>query len=119
LIEVLRQGAAAGGGEAIFGARDASFEKLYAGDVLCLFEFAGVDAEIAVCGFEDAFEIVKAEGLVGGESAYDSQANALVNQAIELREFEGTRGSALARGGFGLGVLAAVWEGSSHRASWR
>jgi hypothetical protein len=76
---------------------------------LCFLELAGVDTEIAVCGLEDAFEIVEAERLVGGESAYDSQANALVNQAIEFGEFEGTRGSALARGGFGLGVLAAVW----------
>jgi len=109
LVEVLRQGAAAGGGEAIFGARDASFEKLYAGDVLRLFELAGVDAQIAVRGLEYAFEIVEAERLVSGESAHDSQANALVNQAIEFREFEGMRGSALARGGFELGVLAAVW----------
>src|ERR1700689_4300604 len=45
LVEVFGQGAAAGCGQAVFGAGDAAFEKLYAGNVLRLFELAGVDAE--------------------------------------------------------------------------
>jgi len=89
LIQVFGEGAAAGGGEAVFGAGNAAFEEFYAGDVLRFFEFAGVDAEISVSGFEDAFEVVEAEGVVGGEGADDSEADAFVDQAIELREFGG------------------------------
>ena len=59
-------------------------------------ELAGVDAEVAVCGFEHAFEIVEAEGIVGGEGADDAEAYPLVNQAIELGEF-GSRGDVLPR----------------------
>ena len=54
------------------------------------FEFAGVDAEVAVSGFEDALEVVEAEGIVGGEGADDAEADALVNQAVELGEFGGS-----------------------------
>ena len=42
------------------GAGDAAFEIFCAGDVVGFFELAGVDAEVAVGGFEDAFEIVEA-----------------------------------------------------------
>jgi len=87
LIEVFGESAAAGGGEAIFGAGDAAFEKLYAGNVLGFLELAGVDAEIAVGGLQDTLEIVEAEGVVGGEGADDAETDALVNQAIEFGEF--------------------------------
>ena len=53
------------------------------------FELAGVDAEVAVGGFEDTLEIVEAEGVVGGERADDAETNAFVNQAIELGKFVG------------------------------
>ena len=101
MVEVFGEGAAAGGGEAIFGAGDAAFEKFYAGDVLGLFEFAGVDTEIAVGGFEDALEVVEAKGIVGGEGADDAEADALVNEAVELGEFGGA-------GGCARGFLAGV-----------
>ena len=86
------------------------------------FELAGVDAEIAVSGFEDALEVVEAEGIVGGESADDSEADAFVDEAIEFGEFGGARGNLLAlmnlfvNARLRLGGLAG-WEGSSHRAS--
>jgi len=87
LIEILREGATAGGSEAIFGARNATFKKFHAGDVLRFFELASVNAEIAVSRFEYTLEIVEAEGIVGGECADDAETNALVNQAIELGKF--------------------------------
>ena len=127
LVEVFGEGAAAGGGQAIFGAGDAAFEKFYAGNVLGFFEFAGVDAEIAVSGFEHAFEVVEAEGIVGGEGADDAEADALVDEAIEFGEFGGARGGVLASGfamffprlRLGLGGLAVRWERSSHRDASR
>jgi hypothetical protein len=124
LIEVFGEGAAAGRGEAIFGAGDAAFEELYAGNVLGFFELAGVDAEIAVGGFEHALKVVEAEGIVSGEGADDAEADALVNQAIELGEFGGDGG--VVASWFAmlfpmlrprLGGLAAGWKRSSHRAS--
>jgi hypothetical protein len=66
LIEIVSQGAAAGGGHAVLGAGDAAFEIFQAGDVFGFLEFAGVDAEVAVGGFENAFEVVEAEAGVGG-----------------------------------------------------
>ena len=53
------------------------------------FELAGVDAEVAVGGFEDALEVVEAEGIVGGEGADDAETDAFVDQAIEFGEFGG------------------------------
>ncbi len=88
LIEILGQGAAAGGGQAVLGTGNTGLEIFQAGNVFGFLEFAGVDAEVAVGGFEDAFEIVEAEAGVGGQSAYDSQADAFVNQAVEFGEME-------------------------------
>ena len=129
LVEVLGEGAAAGGGQAVFGARDAPLKKLDAGDVLRFLEFAGVNAEIAVGGFEDALEVVEAERIVGREGADDAEANALVNQAVEFREFRSagrlanllpvvsTCWSTEPRLGFVM--LVVRWNCFSHRASWR
>ena len=117
LVEVLGEGAASGGSEAVFGTGDAGFEIFQAGNVIGLFEFAGMDAEIAVGGLEDAFQVFEAEAGVGGEGADDSETNALVNQAVEFGEFESGRGNALWQRNRGFRGLAAVRECSSHRAS--
>ena len=119
LVEVLGEGAAAGGGEAVFGARDAGFEKFYAGNVVGLFELAGVDAEVAVGGLEDALEVFEAEAFVGGEGADDPEANAFVDQAIELRKLESGGRDVISRGDRGFRGLAALGECSSHRTSGR
>jgi hypothetical protein len=119
LVEVLGQGAAACGGEAVVGSWDAAFEILQAGNVFGLLELAGVNAEVAVGGFENAFEIVEAKARVGGESANDSEAHAFVNQTIEFRERDGAGGSVRASRGRGFRLLAALRQRSSHRASGR
>jgi hypothetical protein len=83
-----------------------------------------VDAEIAVSGFEDAFEVVETEGIVGSEGADDAETDALVDKAIEFGEFGGA-GRIFGRGFAGLfaelGVSYMIglgglsgWEGSSH-----
>ena len=110
LIEVVGEGAAAGGGETVLGAGNAGFEKFQAGNVFGFFEFAGVDAEVAVGGFEDAFEVVEAEAGVGGESADNSEPDALVDQAVEFGELESRGGDARARGNRGFGGLAALGQ---------
>ena len=84
-------------------------QEMYCG----LFEFAGVDAEVAVGGFENAFEVVEAEGIVGGEGADDAEADALVNQTIEFGEFGGSAGRVMlgaSRAAAGFRGLAG-WEG--------
>src|ERR1700722_12310288 len=103
LIEVVGEGAAAGGGEAVFG----------------VFECAGVDAEVSVGGFEDTFEVGEAEAGVGGESADDPQADAFVNEAVELGELGSGRWGTFASRGRGFRWLATLGLGSSHRASGR
>jgi hypothetical protein len=82
-----------------------------------------VDAEVAVGSFEHAFEVVEAERLVRGEGADDAEADTLVNEAVELREFWGARSvfarvvaSALAESGLGTGMFA-MWNSFSHRGS--
>ena len=118
LIPLMPELAAAGRGQAVFGTGDASFEIFEARDVIGFFEFTGVDAEVAVSGFEDAFEVVEAEARVGGEGADNAEADALMNEAVEFGELQGARG-ALTRGLGGLRGLGALDEGSSHRASGR
>jgi hypothetical protein len=109
---------------------------------LRFFELASVDAEVAVGGLEDAFEIVEAEGIVGGQGADDAKANAFVNQAIEFGKFGSDRSRlaiffmsppasllanflthllarVLAKDGLVFRGLAMGWKRSSHRASGR
>jgi hypothetical protein len=58
---------------------------------LRLFELAGMDAEVAVSGLKDTLEIIEAEGVVGREGADDTEANAFMNQTIELGELMSAR----------------------------
>jgi hypothetical protein len=117
LIEVVGEGAAAGGGEAVLGAGEAGFEIFQAGNVFGFFELAGVDAQVSVGSFENAFEVVEAEAGVGGESADDPEANAFVNEAVELGELESGRGGAFMGHWRGFRWLAALGLRSSHRTS--
>ena len=53
-----------------------------------------MNAEVTVGGFENALEVVEAEAGMGGESAYDAEAKALVYQTVEFGEFERGRAGA-------------------------
>ena len=46
-----------------------------------------MDAEVAIGCLEHALEIVEAKRFVGGESADNTEPNALVNKAVEFGEF--------------------------------
>ncbi len=52
VVEITHEGFAALGGYRIFGARHAAFEGFFLREVACIFEFAGVDADVAVRGRE-------------------------------------------------------------------
>ena len=56
-----------------------------------LLELARMHAEVSVSGFEHALEIVEAQRIVGGQRADDSQANALMDQSVQLRQFRSAR----------------------------
>jgi len=60
LLDVLLEGSAASGRQPVFGTGDAPFEELVTSDVARFFQFAGVDAEIAVGGLEQPAEVVEA-----------------------------------------------------------
>src|SRR5206468_3977230 len=66
-----------------------SFEELVTGNVARFLQFAGVDAEIAVGGLEQAAQVVEAQRIVDGQSADETETDAFVNQAVEVGEFVG------------------------------
>jgi len=84
VIQIFFEGTAAGGGEAKFGFRHAACERFGASDVPGVFEFARVNAEVAIARAEKFFELVEREGGVHGERADDGEARAFVNQPIEI-----------------------------------
>ena len=82
-------------------------------------KFASVNAEVTVGGFENALEVVEAEAGMGGESAYDAEAKALVYQTVEFGEFESASGDALARRSCafrGLAARAGIGHGENRVA---
>jgi hypothetical protein len=90
LFEVTGQGLPPGIGEAIFGLGRAPVERLEAFDVACVFELAGMDAEVAVAGVQQAFKVVEALGIARRQRAHDAKSDALVDQPIQ-RHGEGSR----------------------------
>jgi hypothetical protein len=84
VVEILLESLAPRGGEAVFGLGNTAFEGLAAGDVIGLFQFAGVDAEITVTSVEEFFQLVEGEGSVSGKGADNTEAKTLVNQAVKM-----------------------------------
>src|SRR5204863_5734394 len=84
VVQVLLQGAAPGTRQPVFGLRDPSFERLRAGDVRRVLEFARVHAQVAVRGLEERLELVEAQAVVDGQRAHDAEAHPLVDQPVEL-----------------------------------
>ena len=83
VVEILLERFAALRSQPVLGLRHAAFKRLGARDVVRLFEFAGVDAEVAVAGLEHLAQLGEAQGLVDRQGADDGQAQALVDQAVE------------------------------------
>src|SRR5579871_3291423 len=59
VIQVFFERPASGGSQAVFGARQPPFERFRAGDVMRVFEFARVHAQIAVRGLEQLLQLVE------------------------------------------------------------
>ena len=78
------QGAASGGGQAIFGARQTALERFRAADVLRVFELPRMDAEVAVGRSQQILQVVEREPLADGERADDAEAKPFVNEPVEL-----------------------------------
>src|SRR6266542_3758572 len=85
VIKVVLQRLAPGGGEAIFGPRKASRKVLAAGNVIGFLQLAGVHAQVAICRVEEPLEIVEGQTLAGGKRTENTQANLLVDEAIETK----------------------------------
>jgi hypothetical protein len=92
MIEIFFQRAAAVRSDAVLRFRQPVRERLGARDVAGVFEFASVNAEIAVRYDEELLEFVECERFVDCKGADDRQTSALVNQAIQIRRgFRRTR----------------------------
>ena len=85
VAQIVFECAAAGGSEFVFSFRETAFKIFGAGDVARFFEFASMDAEIAVSSIHQALERAECQRLIRGEGADDSEPQALVNQTIEVR----------------------------------
>src|SRR3954468_7828700 len=83
VVEVSFEGATTSGRDGVLRLRHASLEGFRARDVLRLLQLARMDAEIAVGGIEQLFEIVEAERVGCRQGAEDTEPHALVNQPIE------------------------------------
>ena len=65
------------------GAGQPAFELFLAGDISGLFEFARVDAQIAVGRVQNLFQLAEGQGFVDGERAHNTQAQPFVDHAVE------------------------------------
>src|SRR5438034_658586 len=83
VVEIAFEGSTTGRRDGVLRLRHTSLEGLRARDVLRLLQLAGMNAEIAVRGAQQLFEIVEAERVCRSQRAEDTESHALVNQAIE------------------------------------
>src|SRR5207249_5535433 len=82
--QILLERAAAGRGQAVLRARNASLEHLVARDVLRVLELARMDAEIAVGRLQQPLQVVERQPLVHRQRTDDAETKTLVNEPIEL-----------------------------------
>src|SRR5205814_3453157 len=72
VVQVALQGAPPGGRKPVLGLGNSALERLGARDVLRLLEPTRVDAQVAVRGLEQGFELVEAQRIVHRERAHDA-----------------------------------------------
>src|ERR1700694_173210 len=84
VVEIALERPPAEGGEAVFRLGDAPGERLGAGDVFRVLEFARMDAQVAIRGLEQPLELVERETLAHRQGAHDGEPDALVDQPVEL-----------------------------------
>jgi pimeloyl-ACP methyl ester carboxylesterase len=83
--QVLLERAPAGGGEAVFGARHPSLERLVDGDVLRVLELPGMHAQVAIRRLEQRLQLVERQPIVDGQRADDAEPQPLMDQPIEAQ----------------------------------
>ncbi len=85
VTQVFLERAAPGNGQLVFGLRQATFEKLGAGDVACFFELARVYAQVSVSRVHQFFQIAERQRFIRSQRTDDSEAQPFVDQTIEVR----------------------------------
>jgi hypothetical protein len=84
VIEIAFEGAASRRGETKFGFGQTAIERFVAFEIASFFELARVDAQVAVCCVQKSFKFIESERIIYGKRTNDAEANAFVNQAIEI-----------------------------------
>src|ERR1035441_1193369 len=84
VVQVTLQGPPPGGGQPVIGARHAAHEALGAFHVTGFLQLARMNTEVPVGRIQQFLEFAEGQRLVHGERAENAQAEAFVDQAIEL-----------------------------------
>src|SRR6185295_12010438 len=121
MIEIALESPPAGRREPVVGLRHPALEVLLAGDVSCLFQLAGMDAEVAIRRLQQPLEVVEAEMMVDGQGADDPQPHPLVDETVEVQSGLGSRiGYSHVRSlRLGAAVVMPERAAPSHRAASR
>src|SRR5579864_3914258 len=83
MVEIAFEGSPARGREAVLCFGQPAIKHFGAIDISSFLELTGVYGEISVGGSEQGFQFIESERGIDRESADDSEAHALVDQAIE------------------------------------
>src|SRR5688572_12541732 len=84
VVEVVVERGAPGPGETVLRARCPLDEGLLAADEACFLQATRVDAEVAVRDLEKVLELGEGQSWNASERAHDAEADALVDDAVEL-----------------------------------
>lgn len=82
MVQVAFEGATSGCCQAVHCLRNSAVKRFGARDVPCLFQFACVNAQIAVRRFQKSLQVVEAQKIIDGERAEDRQPDAFVDQSV-------------------------------------
>jgi hypothetical protein len=84
VVQIFFQSATARSRQTILSLGHASVEGLGASKIACIFQLARVNAEVAVGGAYQLFELIESERFIYRERADDCEPRALMNQPVEM-----------------------------------
>src|SRR5271165_2308744 len=84
VVQIAFQGTPPRGGQAVLGLWQTAVKGLGTGDVIRLFELPGMDAQVAIGSLEQGLKFIEGLRTVDGQGADDAQANAFMDQAVEI-----------------------------------
>jgi len=84
VAEIVFQRAPAGSCQLVFCLRQTSFEVLRDRDVACVFEFAGMDAQVPIGCVHQVLQITECHRFIRSERADNPQAQSFMNQSIKI-----------------------------------